>query len=63
MSRTVLPTQAEENWEGVRDEWVAAVEQLVGDAEGWRTSTTGLCVARRRTSRRTAWANTRFRVC
>ena len=35
MTQTELLTKAVENWEGVRDEWVAAVEQLVGDAEGW----------------------------
>lgn len=35
MTQSVLPTKAVENWEGVRDEWIAAVEQLVGDAEVW----------------------------
>ena len=35
MTQTVLPTKAVDNWEGIRDEWVASVEQLVGDAEVW----------------------------
>lgn len=35
MTQTVLPTKAVDDWEGVRDEWVAAVEQLVEDAEVW----------------------------
>jgi hypothetical protein len=35
MTQTVLPTKAVDNWEGIRDEWVASVEQLVGDAEAW----------------------------
>ena len=35
MTPSVLPVKAVENWEQVRDEWVAAVEQLVRDAEGW----------------------------
>jgi hypothetical protein len=35
MAQTILPTKAVDNWEGVRDEWVAAVEQLVGEAEVW----------------------------
>jgi hypothetical protein len=35
MTQTVLPTKAVDNWEGIRDEWVASVEQLVGDAEIW----------------------------
>ena len=35
MTQSVLPTKAVQNWEGVRDEWIAAVEQLVGDAEVW----------------------------
>jgi hypothetical protein len=35
MTQTVLPTRAVDNWEGVRDEWVASVEQLVGDVEVW----------------------------
>ncbi len=35
MTQSVLPTRAVENWEGVRDEWIVAVEQLVEDAEVW----------------------------
>jgi hypothetical protein len=35
MAPLTLPKKPVENWEQVRDEWVAAVEQLVGDAEGW----------------------------
>jgi hypothetical protein len=35
MTQTMLPTKAVDNWEGVRDEWVVAVEQLVRDAEAW----------------------------
>jgi len=35
MTQAVLPTKAVENWEGIRDEWTASVEQLVGDAESW----------------------------
>ena len=35
MTQTVLPTKAVDNWEVIRDEWVASVEQLVGDAEVW----------------------------
>jgi len=35
MIQSVMPTKEVENWEGVRDEWIAAVEQLVEDAEVW----------------------------
>ena len=35
MTELKLPTKPVENWERVRDEWVGAVEQLVGDVEGW----------------------------
>jgi len=35
MARTELPAKAVENWEGVRDEWIVAVEQMVRDAEVW----------------------------
>ena len=35
MTQTVLPTRAVDNWEGIRDEWVASGKQLVGDAEAW----------------------------
>lgn len=32
-----LPRRPVENWEAQRDEWVAAVEQIVSDAEAWAT--------------------------
>jgi hypothetical protein len=35
MSPSTLPKTPVENWEHVRDEWVAAVEKLVQDAEAW----------------------------
>jgi hypothetical protein len=35
MSPSTLPTKPAENWEKVRDEWLAAVEQLVQDVEAW----------------------------
>src|SRR5262245_9886124 len=35
MTQSTLPRKPVENWEQVRDEWVAAVEQLVRDAETW----------------------------
>jgi hypothetical protein len=35
MASSTLPTKPVENWEQVRDEWVAAVESVVRDAEAW----------------------------
>ena len=35
MVQSTLPIKPVENWEQVRDEWVAAVERLTGDAESW----------------------------
>lgn len=35
MMQSTLPKKPVDNWEQVRDEWVAAVEQLVRDAEAW----------------------------
>jgi hypothetical protein len=35
MASSTLPKTPVENWERVRDEWVAAVEGLIGDAETW----------------------------
>ena len=35
MSTATLPTKPIVNWEQVRDDWVAAVEQLARDAETW----------------------------
>lgn len=35
MEPITLPTRPVENWEAVRDEWVAAVEQLISEAETW----------------------------
>ena len=32
-----LPRRPVEHWEAQRDEWVAAVEQVVSDAEAWAT--------------------------
>jgi len=32
-----LPRRPVENWEAQRDEWVAAVEQIVSDAAAWAT--------------------------
>jgi hypothetical protein len=32
-----LPRKPVENWEAHRDEWVAAVERIVSDAEAWAT--------------------------
>ena len=32
-----LPRRPVENWEAERDEWIAAVEQVVSDAEAWAT--------------------------
>jgi glycosyltransferase involved in cell wall biosynthesis len=35
MRQETLPRTPVENWEQVRDEWVAAVEELVNDVEAW----------------------------
>ena len=35
MSQLKEPKKPIADWEAVRDEWVRAVEQLVGDVEGW----------------------------
>ena len=35
MPELKLPTKPVENWEGIRDEWVRAVEELVKSVEGW----------------------------
>jgi hypothetical protein len=35
MPELKLPTKPVENWEQVRDEWIHAVEDLVGKVEGW----------------------------
>lgn len=35
MTPTSLPKRPVENWEQVRDEWVAAVEQLAAAAAAW----------------------------
>ncbi len=35
MPKAVLPRKPVENWEQVRDEWVAAVTRFVADAERW----------------------------
>jgi hypothetical protein len=35
MTPATLPKSPVENWEQVRDEWVAAVEKLIQDAEAW----------------------------
>jgi hypothetical protein len=35
MDQSAPPTKPVKNWEQVRDEWVAAVEQLVGETEAW----------------------------
>lgn len=35
MSATRAPEAPVENWEAIRDEWVAAVEALITDAESW----------------------------
>src|SRR5262245_34097331 len=35
MSVDTLPRRPVENWEVVRDEWVAAVERIIDDAEAW----------------------------
>jgi hypothetical protein len=35
MASQTLPKKPVENWEQVRDEWVAAVEGLVGQVEAW----------------------------
>ncbi len=35
MSSSTLPKTPVENWEQVRDEWVAAVDKLLQDAEAW----------------------------
>jgi hypothetical protein len=32
-----LPRKPAEDWEAERDEWIAAVEQVVSDAEAWAT--------------------------
>ena len=37
MEVSTLPRRPVENWEAVRDEWVAAVERIVDDAEAWAT--------------------------
>lgn len=38
MSTSTLPKNPVENWQQVRDEWVAAVEQLIGETETWAKS-------------------------
>jgi hypothetical protein len=35
MSVSTLPRSPVENWEAERDEWVAAVERLIDEAEAW----------------------------
>src|SRR6478672_10880470 len=35
MQVSTLPRRPVENWEAERDEWVAAVERIVDDAESW----------------------------
>lgn len=35
MTPAAPPTRPVENWEAVRDEWIAAVERLITDAETW----------------------------
>jgi hypothetical protein len=35
MEVSTLPRRPVENWEAVRDEWVAAVERIADDAEAW----------------------------
>ena len=35
MSTAIRPKNPVENWEQVRDEWVAAVEALIKDTESW----------------------------
>src|SRR5258707_2173030 len=35
MSTATMPAQPVANWEQVRDEWVAAVEQIAREAETW----------------------------
>jgi hypothetical protein len=35
MTPAAPPTAPAENWQAIRDEWIAAVEGLVADAEAW----------------------------
>ncbi len=35
MASSTLPVKPVENWEQVRDEWIAAVDALLRDAEAW----------------------------
>jgi hypothetical protein len=35
MTPTTLPTKPVENWEAVRDEWLAILEQFFTDVEAW----------------------------
>ena len=35
MTPTTMPKMPIENWEQVRDEWLAAIEKLMQDAEEW----------------------------
>lgn len=38
MPETVLPRKPVENWEQIRDEWIAEIDHLFRDAERWSTS-------------------------
>ena len=35
MTETMLPTKPVENWQQVRDEWVAEINRLFAEVEGW----------------------------
>jgi len=35
MASVTMPRTAVENWERVRDEWVAEIERLISEAESW----------------------------
>ena len=35
MTQSTLPKKPVENWEQIRDDWIAAVDQLVREAESW----------------------------
>ena len=45
MEVSTLPRRPVENWEAVRDEWVAAVERIADDAEAWAPSSNGSSIA------------------
>ena len=35
MSSVTIPTSPVENWQSVRDEWIAELERMAGDLERW----------------------------